>query len=144
MKFSIKDFFSKSDQIRSFLWIWSHLLKKSLMENARCRIILFLSVFCFCQIFAFLMANLDSFHNSTLKLKEVFFPHLNDIISTLLSFYLNSVFVTSIQHINPTQDGPFRVNSRLGGNPSKIYHTYPTMMKLSHSCTSPREDSKNI
>ena len=33
MKFSIKDFFSKCDQIRSFLWIWSHLLNKSLMEN---------------------------------------------------------------------------------------------------------------
>ena len=33
MKFSIKDFFSKCDQIRSFLWIWSHLLKKPLMEN---------------------------------------------------------------------------------------------------------------
>ena len=33
MKFSIKDFFSKCDQILSFLRIWSHLLKKSLMEN---------------------------------------------------------------------------------------------------------------
>ena len=33
MKFSIKDFFSKCDQIRSKLRIWSHLLKKSLMEN---------------------------------------------------------------------------------------------------------------
>ena len=33
MKFSIKDFFSKCDQIRSFLRIWSHLLKKCLMEN---------------------------------------------------------------------------------------------------------------
>ena len=33
MKFSIMGFFSKSDQIRSFLRIWSHLLKKSLMEN---------------------------------------------------------------------------------------------------------------
>ena len=33
MKFSIKDFFSKCDQIRSFLWIWSHLLMKSLTEN---------------------------------------------------------------------------------------------------------------
>ena len=32
MKFSIKDFFSKCDQIRSFLRIWSHLLKKSLIE----------------------------------------------------------------------------------------------------------------
>ena len=33
MKFSIKDFFSKCDQIRSVLRIWSHLLQKSLMEN---------------------------------------------------------------------------------------------------------------
>ena len=33
MKFSIKDFFSKCDQILSILQIWSHLLKKSFMEN---------------------------------------------------------------------------------------------------------------
>ena len=33
MKFSIKDFFIKCDQIRSFLRNRSHLLKKSLMEN---------------------------------------------------------------------------------------------------------------
>ena len=33
MKFSIKDFFSKCDQIRRKLRIWSQLLKKSLMEN---------------------------------------------------------------------------------------------------------------
>ena len=33
MKFSIRDFFSKYDQIRSFLRIRSHLLKKSSMEN---------------------------------------------------------------------------------------------------------------
>ena len=33
MKFSIKDFFSKCDKIRRFLRIWSHLLKKSFMEN---------------------------------------------------------------------------------------------------------------
>ena len=33
MKFSIKDFFSECDQIRGFLRIWSHWLKKSLMEN---------------------------------------------------------------------------------------------------------------
>ena len=30
MKFSINDIISKCDQIRSFLWIWSHLLKKFL------------------------------------------------------------------------------------------------------------------
>ena len=33
MKFSIKDFLSKCDQIHMKLRIWSHLLKKSLMEN---------------------------------------------------------------------------------------------------------------
>ena len=33
MKFSIKDFFSKCDQIRRKLKIWPHLLKKSLIEN---------------------------------------------------------------------------------------------------------------
>ena len=33
MKFSITDFFSKCDQIRMKLQIWSYLLKKSLMEN---------------------------------------------------------------------------------------------------------------
>ena len=33
LKFSIKDFFSKCDQICSFQQIWSHLLKKPLMEN---------------------------------------------------------------------------------------------------------------
>ena len=34
MKFPTKDFFSKCDQIRSFLRIRSHLLKKSLVENS--------------------------------------------------------------------------------------------------------------
>ena len=42
IKFPIKDFFSKCDQIRRSLWIWSHLLKKSLMEN-----------FIFCIVFSY-------------------------------------------------------------------------------------------
>ena len=33
LKFSVKDFFSKFDQIRSFLRIWSHLLKQFWTEN---------------------------------------------------------------------------------------------------------------
>ena len=33
MKFSSKDLSSKYDQIRRKMWIWLHLLKKSLMEN---------------------------------------------------------------------------------------------------------------
>ena len=40
MKFSIKDFFSKCNQIRRKLRIWSLLLKKSLMED-----------FIFCAVF---------------------------------------------------------------------------------------------
>ena len=40
LKFSNKDFFSKCQQFRSFIQIWSHLLKKSLMEN-----------FSFCAVF---------------------------------------------------------------------------------------------
>ena len=32
-KFSIKGFLSKCDHFCNFLWIWSHLLKKSLMET---------------------------------------------------------------------------------------------------------------
>ena len=40
-KFSITDFFSRCDQIRWKLRIWSHLLKKSLMEN-----------FIFCAVWA--------------------------------------------------------------------------------------------
>ena len=33
MKFSVKGFFSKCDEIRRKLRIWSYLLKNSLMEN---------------------------------------------------------------------------------------------------------------
>ena len=33
MKFSIKDIFNKCDQIHKKLRIWSHLLKKPLMEK---------------------------------------------------------------------------------------------------------------
>ena len=51
MKFSIKDFFSKCDQIRSFLPIWSHLLKKSLMEK-----------FSFCAVYP--RANKSSYFSS--------------------------------------------------------------------------------
>ena len=48
MKFSIKDFFSKYDQIRSFLRIWSHSLKKSLMESfIFCAVIIFLFILTF-------------------------------------------------------------------------------------------------
>ena len=44
MKFSIKDFFSKYDQIRSFLRLWSHLLEKSLLQN-----FIFCAVYSICK-----------------------------------------------------------------------------------------------
>ena len=46
MKFSIKDFFNKCDQIRRNLRILSHLLKKSFMEN-----FIFCAVFLFHQVY---------------------------------------------------------------------------------------------
>ena len=48
MKFSIWDFSSKCVQICSFLQIWSHLLKKSLMEN-----------FIFCAVIVFIVHHLN-------------------------------------------------------------------------------------
>ena len=50
-KFSIKDFFSKWDQIRSKLRIWSHLLKNSLMEN-----------FVFCAMTVLIVAKTEGFN----------------------------------------------------------------------------------
>ena len=48
MKISIKDFFSKCDQMRRKLRIWSHVLKKSLIENLL-----------FCVVNIFLKISLD-------------------------------------------------------------------------------------
>ena len=70
MKFSNKDFFSKCDQIRRKLWIWSHLLKKPLMENF---------IFCavFRKIFSFIAKSDEtesivfSMSNKNIELKAV-------------------------------------------------------------------------
>ena len=58
MKFFIEDFFSKCDQIRRKLRIWSHLLKKCLMKN-----------FIFCAV-------LDTFPSkcNIAKMKPLFNP----------------------------------------------------------------------
>ena len=50
MMFSIKDFFSKRNQIRRKLRIWSHLLKKSLTENI-----------IFCTVLLLALQNLQEF-----------------------------------------------------------------------------------
>ena len=67
MKFSIIDFFRKCNQICSFL-IWSHFLKKSLMEN-----LIFLQWFARCKLF-----NRNNFLVSKLYVNFISstFPHL--------------------------------------------------------------------
>ena len=56
MKFFIKDFFRKCVQIRSFLRIWSYLLKKSWMQNFN-----FCAVFVSCD-YCFLFVCLSDSH----------------------------------------------------------------------------------
>ena len=55
LKFSIKDFFSKCDQIHSFLRIWSHVLKKFLIQNFLC------SAYCIYQVTLNYFRYLNSF-----------------------------------------------------------------------------------
>ena len=61
MMLSIKDFFNKCEQIGSFLRIWSHLLKKFLMEN-----------FIFCAVMTFLLSVKYWFHSHTQILNQMF------------------------------------------------------------------------
>ena len=66
MKFSIKDFFSKCDQICGNLGIWSHLLKKSLMENF---------IFCAVKFFPYVLIQYQLrksiFNASTLSFENI-------------------------------------------------------------------------
>ena len=73
MKSPIKDFFSKCDQIRRKLRIWSHLLKKSLMENF---------IFCAVDIAAKREVTLFSFMNS-----DMVKPEKHESFSTCISRY---------------------------------------------------------
>ena len=64
MRFSIKDFFSKCHQVRRKLRIWSHLLKKSLMEN-----------FIFCAVNA---VRLESY--KSIKISKHLFNKFSNIV----------------------------------------------------------------
>ena len=85
MKFSIKDFFSKCDQISSFLRIWSHLLKKYLMEN----LIFF---------FAVLVLNLKN-----LKLRPVNeFRFLSECLEKVCSYkHLGKIYIEKLKKFFP-------------------------------------------
>ena len=71
MKFFFKDFFSKYDEIRRKLWICSHLLKKSLIEN-----------FIFCAVIA------------------IFMRKLLYIISSIYLYYLKLLILCDVQSFN--------------------------------------------
>ena len=69
MKFSFMDFFSKCDQIRSFLQIWSHLLKKCVMKN-----FIFCAMYCVVTLLAASLFVLNFFNGSnSLTLISTFF-----------------------------------------------------------------------
>ena len=63
VKFSIKDFFIKSHQIRRKLRIWSHLANKSLMEN-----LLFLQCMSTMTVLAPIRSRLDQVQNFSVHL----------------------------------------------------------------------------
>ena len=92
LKFFIKDFFSKCDQIhQSCLRIWSHLLKKSLMENL---------IFC-------ALPNSFLFKNQSLYIPEV------TIISTLRHSNQEYVCLLRWQIFINTRINHNQVNSRV-------------------------------
>ena len=79
LKFFIKDFFSKCDQIRRKVRVWSHLLKKSLMEN-----------FIFCSVivqFKSIFYFLPKVSSILQKLLENSAKHLNKVDLSLSWFH---------------------------------------------------------
>ena len=84
IKLSVKNFFRKCDQIRSFLRIWSHLLKKFLMKN-----------FIFCAV-QFLLPNLDF----KLRSKMYIFYHsqFNIIITTQPAIPCSKLTIETLEH----------------------------------------------
>ena len=84
IKLSVSNFFRKCDKIRSFLRIWSHLLKKSLMKN-----------FIFCTV-QFLLPNLDF----KLRSKMYIFYHsqFNIVIATQPAITCSKLTIETIEH----------------------------------------------
>ena len=75
MKFFIKDFVSKCDQICSFLRIWSHLLKKSLMEN-----------FIVCAVFVQITVTGTQFNIRILYKKNLLFVGFSQILIQIRTY----------------------------------------------------------
>ena len=85
MKFSIKDFFCKCDQNNIFLRIWSHLLKKSLMENF---------IFCTVCILRDILWHIQALLRQIKRYSGIFRPLCNT------SRYNHAIFKT-LTHLEP-------------------------------------------
>ena len=113
--FYIKGFFRKCDQIRSFLRIWSHLLKKPLIEN-----------FIFCAVFlvVWYMPNWcrlsidlqeQKRHNRNI-LKNCFLYCISSYHKTELLFHsacLRDLDHSSLSYLLPRYDINFRSSHRM-------------------------------
>ena len=85
MKICNKDFFNKIDQIRRKLWIWSHLLIKSLIEN-------FIFMHCNC------LSKLSDNWSSSLFKSDQIFGYVSEIIF-FFSCHI-SITILSLLHLN--------------------------------------------
>ena len=99
IKFSIKDFFSKCDQIRRKLRIWSYLLKKFLMESL---------IFCVVSCKIIVLKNFSKFTGKHLWWTLVFnkVPSRRHIININLLIYFSSKLVTTLQNLIIKNSGP--------------------------------------
>ena len=84
MKFPVKNFFSKCDQIRRKLRIWSHLLKKSLMENF---------IFCSVKLAPVQVQSLRKLQSKSKTIWLNFLTPLNRIFALLLPQNSHILFI---------------------------------------------------
>ena len=124
MKFSIKYFFSKCDEIPSFLQIWSHLLKKSLTENfIFCAVIGWVPSFFLLEIVTLLVLlhlGLEVVTEADTDPKEKF---LSSKVTLSLSLMTEFSAFMPLQGIAPGNKGIAPGNSWLGGVSTKDYTT---------------------
>ena len=85
MKFSIKDFFSRCDQILRKLQLWYHLLKKSLMQN-----FMFCAVYqhCYFEAFVDLWPQRQCLSIKQYKLRYLFHLFLSFAVFLQFSFMI--------------------------------------------------------
>ena len=105
--FPIKDFFSKCDQIRSFLGIWLNLLKKSLIENfIFCTLT---SLSCWSQVWCF----------TRMAIIDILVIHLWSLSLTLFPFHLQNYMTSPINLASK-----FNFSVKKNSTPSMLHIVY--------------------